>query len=187
MRATPAGTQTSYSEYVPSSHDCSDPAKPSSIQVFRDLDIVLFKGRLQGNVYLRWTRSIELLGITHLQGQWHMSNGRVGRRIRISLNRRGLLLDARGGLEGVMAVLIHEMLHAYFFLCGGLEKSRDYNDNGQEVENGINFYLCVAAINNTLRRTQFRTATSGNPFWHTLHGHHQRSGYVRNVGYSVQR
>lgn len=84
-------------------------------QVFDELDRELFLGMLKGNVYLAWSDlPRDYPGMTTRPGE--NSSGLRGPRITIEL-AEGLL--KHGTSAHILAILLHQMIHAYFLQCCG--------------------------------------------------------------------
>ncbi|KAH0541623.1 hypothetical protein FGG08_003913 [Glutinoglossum americanum] len=94
------------------------------IKTFNDIDLVLFRGILQDNVFLGWAGGRcmkKCAGVT-----W--APRLLCRRCAILISVK--LLDFSSGLRDLWATLIHEMIHAYFLIECGRIRSRELSNIG---------------------------------------------------------
>ena len=91
-------------------------------------------------------------------GTWFNEDGSSGNRVLIALNADKLLLDSKGGIRGLLATVVHELIHAYFLIrCG----ERNVDDYGNRQDHNLDFELAVLAINQTLyTQTKFYTTVA---------------------------
>lgn len=112
-------------------------------KIFNDLDLLLFRRKLKGNVYLRWDNEDEdmngpdssCLGITTYFGPH-------GPRCRIELSMYHSTL-ATVGLRDVLSTLVHEMVHAYLVVV----TNQDAGDSDRRTAmHGNSFNKCGKAV-----------------------------------------
>ena len=99
-------------------------------KIFNDLDLLLFRGKLRGNVYLRWDNTSgpesKTLGST-------LYSKITNNRCRITMGFANAT-KATVGLRDVLSTLIHEMVHAYLMILtrddeGPSDKATDGHGN----------------------------------------------------------
>ena len=82
-------------------------------KIFNDLDLLLFRGKLKGNVYLRWDGHSEIMngpdcGCQGMTIYCRSDDSRCEIRMSSTLS-----MLATVGLRDVLSTLVHEMVHAY--------------------------------------------------------------------------
>lgn len=104
--------------------------------VFNEIDAALFSGVLKGNVYLTWAPlPPALFGRTIRAGHGDCP------RIAIELAER---VKSRGAPEEILAVLVHQMIHAFLLQCCG-HRNTDVSGNGHDLRHGLG-YSTIAYI-----------------------------------------
>lgn len=126
---------------------CLDPSKAClysrkklPFMVFDQLDKELFRSVLTGNVYLIWSRKLSpyCKGITFRQG--HHGHPRIAIRLAESLLNQA-------GRKEIIAILIHQMIHAYFLQCCGFRnKALQASGSGYDLEHGFEFQALFRSI-----------------------------------------
>ncbi|KAL9599542.1 MAG: hypothetical protein Q9219_003786 [cf. Caloplaca sp. 3 TL-2023] len=110
------------------------------LQVFGELDQEFFRSVLTGNVSLHWS---DLPTGTFSRTICAGVNGNP--RIRIELSP---LLFLNGSRHNVLAVLLHQMVHAYYLQCCG-HRDRDYGGDRHRLDHDLPFYALVHCIANS--------------------------------------
>ncbi|KAK2753224.1 hypothetical protein FQN54_007915 [Arachnomyces sp. PD_36] len=95
-------------------------------RVFDEIDKELFRGVLQGNVYLHWR-----LLPPFVHGATILAGHRGGKRVGVALNTELLQMDV--GPCVVLAALIHHMAHAYFLVCCGSPPRKEGSDTDTDT------------------------------------------------------
>ena len=118
--------------------------EPDTIfKIFNDLDLLLFRGKLKGNVYLRWDGHSKIMNGPNCRclGMTTYSPYDDSRcEIRLSLTLSTL---ATVGLRDVLSTLVHEMVHAYLgVVANGDEGVSDMHTAGH----GNSFNRCARAV-----------------------------------------
>lgn len=104
--------------------------------VFNEIDAALFLGVLKSNVYLKWAPlPPALFGRTIRPGRGDCP------RIAIELAER---VKSRGAPEEILAVLLHQMIHAFLLQCCG-HRNNDVGGNGHDLRHGLE-YSTIAYI-----------------------------------------
>ncbi|KAI7052050.1 hypothetical protein KC327_g686 [Hortaea werneckii] len=127
------------------------------IKMFNDLDTLIFHGDLKHRVNMRWETCRRvglcrpyqtLLGITMAPTNWTIPRIRVG--INIDVDWRKV---PRTQLIGTV---VHEMLHAYFYVHCGVAGHRDLVLGGRMDEgHGVYFYAAGRQLERRWRLTLF--------------------------------
>lgn len=112
-------------------------------KIFNDLDLLLFRGKLKGNVYLRWDKQSDemngpdsrCLGVTS-----YAIGGDCRCKLELSLTNATL---ATVGLRDVLSTLVHEMVHAYLLV--ETDADRGYSDEMTQGH-GHSFNKCAKAV-----------------------------------------
>ncbi|KAI9816596.1 MAG: hypothetical protein M1827_001728 [Pycnora praestabilis] len=123
------------------------------IKTFDDLDLVFFRGKLRGNIYLRWTSpqptSSERRDQRHSLGTtWSYRSLAGCPRIAIELSSE-ILTRQEMSLRDVWSTLLHEMCHAYLgHLNDYCEDDKD--DDMSNPGHGRYFQKCIRAVQSRL-------------------------------------
>lgn len=143
-----------------------------AIKCFADLDLVLFAGKLRGNVCVKWLSCEKATRYRFLRV--HKTFGltehpRIFERGRccIVLNTDALLNDDRSlaWFRAMFATLLHEMCHAYdHVMC-----PRHWLSIGGEEAHGENFCSRISAVH---RRAQQVLRLEATGYWEPYMRHH---------------
>lgn len=170
--------------YVPRSIECLDPmkhylypGKDLPFKVFNQLDRELFRSVLKGNVHLAWSSNIppNVNAVTFRKGYIQKP--------RISIRLAESLLEGGNNVE-ILAVLVHQMIHAYYLQCCGFQNG-DNKDSGYDLGHGFEFEGLLRSIESRLPKgisrylRDLRPHHKGSPREQSLKSHrnkHQTGG-----------
>ena len=119
-------------------------------QVFDQLDKELFLGILKGNIYLAWSKlPRDYPGRTTRPGR--NGSGIRGPRIMIELSKD---LLKHGTSPHILAILLHQMIHAYFLQCCG-HRSEGAPGIGSDLTHHHGFSSVLYAIQDRFLKGRF--------------------------------
>ena len=140
-------------------------------KVFNDVDTLFFHGELKGRVQLEWMDIAGTLGLPHCglttTPGVNVHTSPRGVQLRLSTSYDW----ARAARQAAFAMLIHEMLHAYFGIKCGWRCAEPVWEPGADAFHGLWFMTAAKELE---RRTEFVVAITEawqmqcHPLYNTL-------------------
>ncbi|KAF2723702.1 hypothetical protein K431DRAFT_197958, partial [Polychaeton citri CBS 116435] len=121
--------------------------------IFTHLDKAIFGGKLDGMVYLRWRgMSSSSPGTTFAPGR-ERSGGEKVPRVCIELNSTPFETPEEdeiggGGIDELLDVLIHQMIHAWFLVCCGAQEEGARQDG--RISDGLHFGVILFTLRDVI-------------------------------------
>lgn len=139
------GRQPEVSDAIDTIRDLCDVVTPDTpFEIFDHLDNALFGSKLRTMVYLRWKPHASCT-----TGTTSGPNVAGAPRITIELNSTNFEgFDA--DIDDLLEALIHQMIHAFFLVCCGVQKPGDKQDG--RLMDGVHFGVVLLTIKDITRQ-----------------------------------
>ena len=111
-------------------------------KMFNDLDLLLFRGKLRGNVYLRWNDHDKNLNAGGKALAWTVRARGISPRVAIEMGVFSATLPTVG-LRDILSTLVHEMVHAYLLSLTDNDEGPSDKETGGH---GNCFHKCAGAV-----------------------------------------
>ncbi|KAK4505559.1 hypothetical protein PRZ48_003522 [Zasmidium cellare] len=133
------GRQPEVSDAIDTIRDLCDVVTPDTpFEIFDHLDTALFGSKLRTMVYLRWK--------PHASCSTGTTSGpNVAGAPRITIELNSTAFDGfDADIDDLLEALIHQMIHAFFLVCCGVQKTGDKQDG--RLMDGVHFGVILLTI-----------------------------------------